>query len=320
MDVDRTADWIASVQLPTGAIPWFEGGHLDPWDHVQAAMGLAAAGRLDAALAAYDWLARAQRSDGSWAIKYWPGVDDDGVEDAGTDANLCAYVAVGLWQLHGLGVDVRRFRPVLERAVDVVLSLQSGDGPVWWARSAAGEVVAEALVTGNSSICHSLRCAAELADAWGHPRPHWRHAAEAIATALTDRPGAFTAKPRFSMDWYYPVLCGVLTGEAAAARLDERWDEFVVPGIGVRCVTVNPWVTGAESCELVLALTRVGRVDPAREVFTSVQHLCDEDGSWWTGLVFADGKRWPVEQSTWTAGTAILAARELELAGAVILG
>jgi len=306
-EAHQTGKWIASVQLGSGAIPWFDGGHLDPWDHVQAAMGLATAGFVDEAVAAFDWLHRAQRPDGSWGRKYWPGSDDDGIEEPETDANYCAYVATGLWHLELLGVDASRFLSMLERAVDVVLELRVGTGPVAWARGVDGKVAGECLVTGNSSIVFSLRCAARLAERWGHPRPHWEHAADGIAAALADRPELFTPKPRFSMDWYYPVMTGVLDGEAAAARLDERWDEFVVPGFGTRCVTVNPWVTGGETLELVLALVRADRLDAAASLYDDIQHLRDPDGTWWTGLVYNDGKRWPVEPSTWTAGTALLA-------------
>lgn len=306
-EAEQTGKWIASIQLETGAIPWFDGGHLDPWDHVQSAMGLATVGLVDEAVAAYDWLRRAQRPDGSWARKYWPGTDDDGVEEPETDANYCAYVATGLWHLELLGTDTSRFAPMVERAVDVVLELQRGEGPVAWARGVDGKIADECLVTGNSSIVFSLRCAARLAERWGHPRPHWAKAADGITDALVNHPEQFTPKPRFSMDWYYPVMTGVLEDEAAHARLDERWDEFVVPGFGTRCVTVNPWVTGGETLELVLALVRADRTDAAATLYEDIQHLRDPDGSWWTGLVFSDEKRWPIEQSTWTAGTALLA-------------
>jgi hypothetical protein len=42
-----------------------------------------------------------------------------------------------------------------------------------------------------------------------------------------------------------------------------------------------------------------------------MQHLRDDDGAYWTGLVFADGKRWPVERTTWTAAAVVLAADAL---------
>ena len=66
------------------------------------------------------------------------------------------------------------------------------------------------------------------------------------------------------MEWYYPVLGGALRGDAPSARIDERWDDFVVPGLGIRCVDDRPWVTGAETCELVLALDAIGRPRRAR--------------------------------------------------------
>lgn len=38
-----TVRGILGVQRPDGAIPWFRGHHLDPWDHTEAAMALDAA-------------------------------------------------------------------------------------------------------------------------------------------------------------------------------------------------------------------------------------------------------------------------------------
>src|SRR5699024_5610208 len=125
---------------------------------------------------------------------------------------------------------------------------------------------------------------------------------------LRTRPGAFTPKPEYSMDWYYPVLGGAVRGDQARERLAARWDDFVVPGLGIRCVDHKPWVTGAETCELSLALSAVGDVDAAREQLAAMQHLRDDDGTYWTGFVFADGKRWPVEVSSWTSAAALLAA------------
>jgi hypothetical protein len=50
-DVSRTAEHIVSLQQPDGLIPWFAGEHGDPWDHVEAAMALTVAGRVDEARA-----------------------------------------------------------------------------------------------------------------------------------------------------------------------------------------------------------------------------------------------------------------------------
>jgi len=81
-----------------------------------------------------------------------------------------------------------------------------------------------------------------------------------------------------------------------------------VPGLGVRCVSDEPWVTGAETCELAIALAALGHRDQAMELFGQIQFLRAEDGSYWTGWQFVNGKHFPHEQSTWTAAAVVLAA------------
>jgi hypothetical protein len=306
--VEQTAASIAATQLPSGAIPWFAGGHVDPWDHVQAAMGLSAAGRVDEAVRAYEWSRDAQRDDGSWAIRY----DGDTVTDPHTDSNFCAYLATGVWH-HWLVTGDRAFAesmwPAVAKGLDAALTMQRPDGAVVWA-SADGRLVAEALVTGNASIHLSLRCGLALADLVGGARPDWELAAARLRHALDEHPELFVDKPH-AMDWYYPVLGGALSPASAGARIDARWDNYVVPGFGARCVVPNNWVTGAETCELVLALDVIDRADEAVALLDSMQHLRDPDGSYWTGLVFDDDVRWPVERTTWTAATVVLAADAL---------
>ena len=309
----RTGDSIARAQQPSGAIPWFPGGHTDPWDHVQSAMALTVTGHRSAAVRAYEWSRATQRPDGTWAARYH-GPDSREVADPATDANFCAYLATGVWHHWSVTRDrgfVRRMWPTVRRAVDAVLALQSAGGQVWWARDASGELQREALVTGNASIHLSLRCAVALAELAGELVPEWELAAATLRHALDEHPERFADKSRFSMDWYYPVLGGVAPDDVAARRLGSRWDEFVVPGLGIRCVSDQPWVTGAETCELALALDAAGRPAEARKQLAAMQHLRDPDGSYWTGLVFSDGKRWPVERTTWTGATVVLAADAL---------
>ena len=307
--IAQTAASIAAVQLTSGALPWFDGGHTDPWDHVQAAMALSAAGRLDEAAAAYRWSASAQRADGSWAIRY----DGDVVTDPNIDSNFCAYIATGVWHHWRVTGDqsfLASMWPVVQGGLDAALAMQRPDGGVAWA-SGGGVALPEALVTGNASIHLSLRCGLALADALGESRPDWELSAARLRHALDDHPELFEPKVSHAMDWYYPVLGAALPRSAAEARIDERWDEFVVAGLGSRCVSTNPWVTGAETCELVLALDVLGRTDEAAAQLAAMQHLRESDGSYWTGLVYDDGVRWPVERTTWTAATVVLAADAL---------
>jgi MMP endo-(1,4)-3-O-methyl-alpha-D-mannosidase len=128
---------------------------------------------------------------------------------------------------------------------------------------------------------------------------------------IVNHPEAFADKSRFSMDWYYPVLAGPVRGPGAAARLDDGWSDFVVPGLGARCVSDQPWVTGAETCELVLALDAIGDRGRAVELFSDIQHLRDADGAYWTGWQFVNQAHFPAERSSWTAAAMILAADAL---------
>lgn len=70
-------------------------------------------------------------------------------------------------------------------------------------------------------------------------------------------------------------------------------------------------MTAAESCELVLALDASGDRDRALELFTTVQHLRHEDGSYWTGWQFENERHFPGDRSTYTAAAVILAADAL---------
>ena len=63
------------------------------------------------------------------------------------------------------------------------------------------------------------------------------------------------------------------------------WDDFVVPGLGIKCVDENPWVTGAETCELAMALDALGEREQALRFFGEMQHLRSTEGRYWTGYV-----------------------------------
>jgi hypothetical protein len=308
--VQASARSIAAVQQASGAIPWFAGGHVDPWDHVECAMALSACDLLDEAAHAYDYLRRTQRADGSWPSR----VTADLVDDAGFETNQCAYVAVGVWhhvQITGDAGFGRRMWPTVRRALDLVTTLATEGGAIGWAVSAEGHGTQDALLTGSASTYHSLRCGLALADLVGDAQPEWEIATGRLGHVVAAHPGAFLAKDRFAMDWYYPVLGGAVRGDAGRERLASRWDDFVVPGIGSRCVSDQPWVTGAETCELVIALDCVGWRDRAVELLRDMQLLREADGSYWTGWQFAEALNWPDEHSTWTAAAMILAVDAL---------
>jgi hypothetical protein len=309
----RTVTGILTVQREDGAIPWFRGHHLDPWDHVEAAMALDAAGEHERAEAAYRWLARHQNPDGSWYAAYADG-EADAPTDRGRETNFVAYIAVGVWH-HYLTTGDEAFLdtlwPTVYTAVEFVLALQQPGGQIGWKREDDGTPITDALLTGCSSIHQALRCALAIAEHRDDAQPDWELAAGRLRHAICRHPGRFLDKGRFSMDWYYPVLGGAVTGTQAKERIEEGWDRFVVPGLGVRCVSDRPWVTGGESAELALALWAMGESGRAVEILRSIQHLRAADGMYWTGYVFEDEAVWPEELTSWTAGSLLLAVAAL---------
>jgi len=311
-DADRTALTIAASQLSNGMIPHFDGGTADPWNHVEAAMALAVAGRKIEAEAAYRWLARNQRTDGSWHQYY----SAEGIEQDKLDANTIAYVATGVWH-HWLCYRESDFLaemwPVVQRALDFVLRLQTPRGEILWARHADGTPWPFALLAGSSSISHSLRCGLAIAQQIGQQKPVWELAlARLVHTIRHHSREAFAPKDRFAMDWYYPVLAGVLTGAPARQRLAAQREIFVHEGAGVLCVSNQDWVTTAETCECVMAYLLAGERDSALQLFEWAQQLREPDGSYLTGRAFPSGVSYPDgECSTYSAAAVLLAADAL---------
>jgi len=307
-----TAEHLSSLQTDTGMIPWFPGGHCDPWNHVETAMALDVAGFHDEARRAYQWLVDTQRPDGSWHAYYHA---DGSVEDAKLDTNVCAYIATGV--CHHLRLTWNRdfaqhMWPTVERALDFVLARRRPDGLPLWAIEVDEQPWDYALLTGTSSIQHALRCGARLGESVREPRPAWIAAADVMADAVRTRPHAFEPKTRWAMDWYYPVLTGVLTGEAAKARLAEGWEVFAAEGLGIRCVSDEPWITASETAECALAYAAIGDTATATDLLRWTRTHRRDDGSYWTGIVYNEPPE-PVvlfpfdEHTSYTAAAVVLA-------------
>jgi len=311
-ELGATVDSIAAVQLDDGMIPWFPGGHADPWNHVEAAMALDVGGRRAEAEAAYRWLAATQRPDGAWHQYYVAG---SLVKEAILDANVCAYVATGAWH-HFLSTGDVRFLaemwPGVDRAIGFVLDLQAPGGEIVWARHPDGTPWSFALLTASASTWFSLRCALEAAAVLGHHRPDWELSASALRTAVAERPEAFMPKDRWAMDWYYPVLVGAVSGAAARDRLAAGRSRFLLDDLGVRCVSDRPWVTAAETAECAMAHVAAGEDDVARRLLAATAHLRHDDGSYFTGMVHPERAHFPGgERATYSAAAVVLAADAL---------
>lgn len=312
-EVQATVDAIAAIQLPDGNIPWTPGEHTDPWNLVEACMALDLGNRYAEAERAFEWLRSMQHEAGCWNA-YYVGNE---VKDPALDTNVTAYVASGVWHHYLITGDtafLEEFWPVVERAIDYALSLQAETGEIAWR---GDQRAPGALLTGSSSIHASIRCAIAIAERLGRDRPDWELSLGRLAIAIAHRPEQFLTKSRWAMDWYYPILGGPLRGRSAHARVAAGWKTFVVEGRGVRCVSDRPWVTAAETCELVMALDAIGADEQACNLFSWVQFLRADGGGYWTGMNFdgerfdEDGELYPVEQPTWNSAAVVLAANAL---------
>ncbi len=310
-----TVEYILNAQNSDGSIPWFTGGKTDPWDHTEAAMGLAIGGEFTASENAYYWLAEQQLDDGSWWAHY------EGSRPIPSDrreTNFVAYVATGVWHYYLITEDkgfLKCFYPMVEKAMEFTLRYQSDTGEIYWAVNNDGSSRKDALVTACSSIFKSMECAINIATILDIERLDWVIARQRLQNTLHYHPEGFDrtwdSKARYSMDWFYPIMTGVITGYEAKKHIDNRWEEFVEIGLGFRCVSDEPWVTVAESCELTMALLASGEHARAVNVYSWLHQFLDKDGGYWTGYVFPDKALWPEEKTTWTAGAILLAADAL---------
>ncbi|HTW08844.1 MAG TPA: hypothetical protein VME46_15115 [Acidimicrobiales bacterium] len=306
-EIDSTVEWIASCQLSNGMLPWYHGGHADPWNHMEATMALAAGGRWAEVERSFAWLAANQLADGSWCTFYLR----DGVVEPRRDPNVCGYVASGAWWCWQLNRDrgfLAAVWPLVDRALAWCLRHQRPGGEMAWSVGPDGVPGDFALLAANSSLQQSLRSGFRVAEALGHDRRRWREASGEVARAVALRPGSFAPKGRWAMDWYYPVLTGALTGAEARRRLSARWREFVEQGLGTRCVADRFWVTTAETAECAMAAARAGMAADGAELLAWTGHLRAGDGSYWTGCAHPECVHFPGGQrSTYSAAAVVIA-------------
>lgn len=310
-NIDSIADMIAHTQRDDGEIPWSENDKTDPWDMVEAIMGLNIGGYRGEAAKAFEWLVEKQHKEGFWYASYRNGVPEDKTQDT----NMTSYIAVGLLHDYLINKDLdllKQMWPTLESAMNFVLSLQLPSGKLYWAKSPEGVIDPVALLTGSSSVYMSTKCALAIARILGYDKPAWKDSLLKLGDSIRHKRHQFNVtKSRYSMDWFYPILSGALSGDEAQKRVDKYWKKFIVDDLGVRCVSDNPWVTIAESSELVLALSAMGNDNLAKIVFSWIQDRCFDDGTYWCGFTFPDMVVWPEEKVTWTNAVVILAADAL---------
>ncbi len=311
LNIDSVAGMIVNLQKESGDIPWHIDGKTDPWDLVESIMGLNIGGRYPESRLALRWLKENQNPDGSWFSSYVEGEP----EDRTCESHMACYIAVGLFHFYLITKDrslLAQYWTTLEQGISFALSLQAVTGEIYWARSPEGKVDPMSLLAGSSSIFMSLKCALAIAHVLGREKKDWEIAFNRLGNSIQENLHVYNvSKSRFSMYWFYPILSGALRGEKAQARIDKYWRKYMIEGQGTRCVSDQPWVTIAETAELVIALNAMGNTQKARLVFSWIQDRVYGDKTFWCGYTYPDMVVWPEEKISWTNAVVLIAADAL---------
>ena len=195
-------------------IPWFPGGHCDPWNHVEAAMALTVVGhgrrgRPRLPVAGRHPAPRRQ------LVQLLP--DDRGRRTPVSTPTCVPTWPPGAWHRYVSTGDLdglEKLWPAVEAGVDFVLRWQRPDGSIRWSLDPAGRP-------------RGVRAPHRLVLDLPQPplRDRLRRATRPRASRLGARRGPAgprrgpraraRSRPRceFAMDWYYPVLSGALSGD-----------------------------------------------------------------------------------------------------------
>ena len=230
---------------------------------------------------------------------------------------MSSYIATGLfhhWLITKDTLFLKTMWETLRKGINFALSLQTSRGEVFWAKSPTGKIDPMSLLTGSSSVLMSLKCAICLGLILRKEKDivQWEKAFKKLRHSIQKQPHVYNiSKARYSMYWFYPVLSGAIVGEYAEKRIEKQWDKYVVKGMGAKCVSDHPWITIAETAELVLSLKAAGKTDLAKQVFSWIQDCTYDDNTFWCGYTYPEKTIWPEHKIAWTNAAVMLAADAL---------
>ena len=310
--LNHLGKFLVDVQFLSGAIPSNQDGSHDPWDHLEALMGLTTLGYKTQALKGLNWMVSNQNQDGSWYNLY----QDEKPLELNKQTNYAAYVAVAVWHFYLINNDIdflQEFWEPVKKGILFSLSLQHNNGAIAWNIDEFEKIDEDYLLTGCSSIAKSLECAIAICQALGDQNyeSEWRIAHSKLIAALENPSGIFDLKKdrsRFSMDWYYPILGGINSKKRINSLTTKIKDSFWIQGLGIKCVSDEPWVTVAETSECSIAYKKIGKDKIALELLHNAISIVDSKGIPYMGWQFHENIYWPDETPSWTSAACILAA------------
>lgn len=309
-DLDHIASELRRFQLPNGFVLQTPNGVGDPWNHVEVLMALSVAGDYEAAQLGYRWLREHQLGDGSWFHYYRSTC----VHSSRVDFNVVGYLATGLWQYWRITKDesfLNEMWPTLERAVHRIELNMDDSGFIAWSIDSRGRTESFSLLTGSSSLLHSLNCANELARELGRKILFSPRKLSGLHHRVVKHQDSFANKREFAMDWYYPSLCRATP--LTSRHRQEFEEQFLVKDFGVRCVSNSDWVTTAETAEYAMTLVGAGDREAAKGLVEGLRGLEAPEGLFYTGRGHRSGHTFPVnEVSSYSAAAVVLAMDSLE--------
>tara|TARA_B100000609_G_scaffold146101_1_gene117719 strand:+ start:908 stop:1954 length:1047 start_codon:yes stop_codon:yes gene_type:complete len=307
----RIAKSIKTNQLDSGAIPSNADLSHDPWDHIEAIMGLNFLKDKERSDSAFKWLKNNQNKDGSWYAKY---SNNDPIE-LNKPTHFGPYISVAALHYYKIFSDKDKLFELWETiklAIDFSIDLQNSNGTIPWSVDKNNQIENDFLLTGSSSILKSLECAIAISKILDiDSNEKWTRAYESLAYAIRNPEGLFdktTDRSRFSMDSYYPIISGVLLDYEKEKYIKKIFKDFYIEGIGVKCVVDEPWVTVAETSEFIISLVISNELEEAKKILVEVMNISDPNDIPYMGWQYVENIFWPEEKPTWTAAALILAA------------
>ena len=307
----RIAQSIKTNQLDSGAIPSNADLSHDPWDHIEAIMGLNFLNDKESSDLAFKWLKNNQNKDGSWYAKY---SNNDPIE-LNKPTHFGPYISVAALHYYKIFSDKDKLLELwetIDSAIDFSLNLQGSNGTIPWSVDKNNQIEKDFLLTGASSILKSLECAIAISKILDlDSNKKWIKAYELLAYAIKNPKGLFDKtidRSRFSMDWYYPIISGVLSDSEKDKYIKKIYKDFYIEGIGVKCVVEEPWVTVAETCEFIVSLVISNEIEEAKKLLIEVMNISDLNDIPYMGWQYEENIFWPEEKPSWTAAALILAA------------
>ena len=307
----RIAQSIKTNQLDSGAIPSNADLSHDPWDHIEAIMGLNFLNDKESSDLAFKWLKNNQNKDGSWYAKYF---NNDPIE-LNKPTHFGPYISVAALHYYKIFSDKDKLLELwetIDSAIEFSLNLQDSNGTIPWSVDKNNQIENDFLLTGASSILKSLECAIAISKILDlDSNKKWSKAYELLAYAIKNPKGLFDKtidRSRFSMDWYYPIISGVLSDSEKDKYIKKIYKDFYIEGIGVKCVVEEPWVTVAETSEFIVSLVISNEIEEAKKLLIEVMNISDLNDIPYMGWQYEENIFWPEEKPSWTAAALILAA------------